>query len=308
MCADSSQSADAGGLLLVHAHPDDEAMGTGGLIARAVAEGRRVDLVTCTGGEEGEIHDPTLDHVEAQPRLREIRQAELRCSVAALRGDGPGALHLHLLGYRDSGMMGTPSNDREDVFWRADLEVAAGRVVRIIRAARPSVLVSYDANGNYGHPDHINAHRVAVAAWEAAADGSRSRDAGPPHAVAKLYELAFNRDRWMMLMGEMQARGIKLPWDFGSDSEAETGANEEEDSFGTPEAEITAIVDVAGFATAKRASMDCHKTQRQDMGWLLDLPPDLAALVLSPEHFVLARWRGHDPAPDYRETDLFAGV
>jgi N-acetyl-1-D-myo-inositol-2-amino-2-deoxy-alpha-D-glucopyranoside deacetylase len=297
---------DAGGLLLVHAHPDDEAFGTGGLIARAVSEGRRVDLVTCTGGEEGEIHDPSLDHDASRPRLREIREQELRCSVAALRGDGPGELHLHLLGYRDSGMMGTPSNERDDVFWHADLDAAAGRVVAIVRAARPSVMVTYDANGNYGHPDHINAHRVAVAAWEAAADASRFPDAAPPHEVAKLYEMAFNRDRWTALTAEMQARGIKLPWQPDPDDEAPVdGAIEE---FGVAEADITTTIDVAAFADAKRASMDCHKTQRQDMGWLLDLPSDLQAQAISPESFMLSRWREHEVAAGYRETSVFDGL
>ena len=170
------------GVLLVHAHPDDECFATAGLIARTVAEGRRVDLVTCTGGEEGEIHDPELDPEGAKPRLKEIRRGELQCSVEALRGEGPGTLELHLLGYRDSGMMGTESNARPDVFWNADLDEATGKVVAIVRETRPRAIVTYDSNGNYGHPDHINAHRVAVAAWEAAADPSRYPDAGEPHA------------------------------------------------------------------------------------------------------------------------------
>src|SRR5205823_4022910 len=186
-----------GGLLLVHAHPDDESFSTVGLIARAIAEGRRVDLVTCTGGEEGEIHDPDLDPDEARPRLREIRREELECSVRVLGG---GKLHLHLLGYRDSGMMGTPSNERADVFWRADLEEATGKLVKIVREARPAVMVSYDSNGNYGHPDHINAHRIAVAAWDASVDSSRYPELGRPHAVAKLYETAFNRESFLGLM------------------------------------------------------------------------------------------------------------
>lgn len=283
---------DQGGLILVHAHPDDEAFGTGGLIARTVAEGRRVDLVICTGGEEGEIHDPTLDQVEAKPRLHEIREAELRCSVAALNGDGPGKLHLHMLGYRDSGMMGTPSNDRDDVFWHADLGEAARKVGDIIREARPAVMVSYDANGNYGHPDHINAHRVAVAAWDAADD-----------TLAKLYETAFNRDRWARLTAEMQARGIKLPWD--QDEEPESA---EEEEFGVAEADVTTTLDVAAFAPAKHAAMDCHKTQRQDMGWLLDLPPDLKADASSPEYFVLKGWRGREIPAGYHETSLFDGL
>jgi LmbE family N-acetylglucosaminyl deacetylase len=202
------------GLLLVHAHPDDEVFATGGLIARSIAEGRRVDLVVCTGGEEGEIHDPSLDAEEAKPRMREIRTAELNCSVEALRGEGPGELRVHRLGYRDSGMMDTEANAHPDCFWKADLEEATGKLVSVIREAQPAVMVTYDANGNYGHPDHINAHRIGVSAMQAAADPSRFADAGPAFAVDKFYEVAFNRDRWSEVMAEMTARGIKLPWDF----------------------------------------------------------------------------------------------
>ena len=217
----------ADGLLLVHAHPDDEAFATAGIIARAVAEGRQVDLVTCTGGEEGEIHDPSLDEAEARPRLREIRRAELECAIDALHGDGPGSLTLHMLGYRDSGMMGTDANDRPDAFWRADLDAATGRLVEIVRRARPAVMVTYDPNGNYGHPDHINAHRIAAAAWEAAADPAamplparRSRVAhahpggADAWAVGRFYEIAFNRDRWFAVMTQMRERGMRLPWDM----------------------------------------------------------------------------------------------
>jgi LmbE family N-acetylglucosaminyl deacetylase len=123
------------GLLLVHAHPDDECFGTGGLIARSIAEGRRVDLVVCTGGEEGEIHDPDLDPEEARPRMREIRAAELDCSIAALRGMGPGELHLHRLGYRDSGMMDSEPNKHPEAFWQADMDEATGKLVAVVREA-----------------------------------------------------------------------------------------------------------------------------------------------------------------------------
>jgi N-acetyl-1-D-myo-inositol-2-amino-2-deoxy-alpha-D-glucopyranoside deacetylase len=296
---------DTGGVLLVHAHPDDEAFGTGGLIARSVAEGRRVDLVTCTGGEEGEIHDPTLDHEEAQPRLREIRLAELECALDALRGDGAGTLELHLLGYRDSGMMGTESNARPDVFWNADLDEATGLLVAIVRRTRPAVMVSYDANGNYGHPDHINAHRIAVGAWDAAAEADRYPEAGPPHAVAKLYEIAWNRDRWSSLMEDMKARDIALPW-AGDEEEAEAAAETETDQeWGVAPEDLTTELDVSAWADRKRACMDCHKTQRQDMGWLLDLPSDLQARALSPESFVLRRWRDREVPDGYREISVF---
>jgi N-acetyl-1-D-myo-inositol-2-amino-2-deoxy-alpha-D-glucopyranoside deacetylase len=297
--------ADAAGLLLVHAHPDDEAFGTGGLIARSVAEGRRVDLVTCTGGEEGEIHDPSLDHEEAQPRLREIRLAELECALDALRGEGPGTLELHLLGYRDSGMMGTESNQRSDVFWNADLDEATGRLVAIVRRTRPAVMVSYDSNGNYGHPDHINAHRIADAAWDAAADPTRYPEAGEAHAVGKLYEIAWNRDRWTALMDDMKERGIELPWGADEEEPDAEAASDTDEEWGVPSDSLTTELDVAAWADRKRACMDCHKTQRQDMGWLLDLPADLQARALSPEFFVLRKWRDREVPDGYRETSVF---
>jgi len=318
----------AGGLLLVHAHPDDECFATGGLIARSIAEGRRVDLVVCTGGEEGEIHDPSLDADEARPRMKEIRAAELDCSIAALTASGPGELHLHRLGYRDSGMMDSEPNSNPEAFWQADISEATGRVVSVIRQARPAVVVTYDANGNYGHPDHINAHRVAVAAFQAAADSSRFVGSGAPFAVSKFYEIAFNRDRWFAVMGEMKERGISLPWDFDADPAADADATAlnptnveaarqveeqleggaEPDSFGTPEAEITALLDVAPWAAAKRSAMECHRTQRQDFGWLLDLPDDLAPRILSPESFVLTRSPERGIPAGLRETSLFEGL
>jgi N-acetyl-1-D-myo-inositol-2-amino-2-deoxy-alpha-D-glucopyranoside deacetylase len=293
---------DGGGVLLVHAHPDDEAFGTGGLIARSVAEGRQVDLVTCTGGEEGEIHDPSLDHEEAKPRLRDIRQAELQCALDALRGNGPGTLELHLLGYRDSGMMGTESNAHPEAFWNADLDDATGRLVAIVRRTRPAVMVSYDSNGNYGHPDHINAHRIADGAWEAAADPDRYPAAGPPHAVGKLYETAINRDRWMALVNDMKERGIELPW--GADEE-EPESEDSSEEWGTPADKVNLDLDVAAYGAQKLACMDCHKTQRQDMGWLLDLPADLQARAISPEFYVLRKWRDREVPEGYRETSVF---
>ena len=301
----------AGGLLLVHAHPDDECFATGGLIARSIAEGRRVDLVVCTGGEEGEVHDPSLDPEEARPRMREIRAAELDCSVAALSVGGPGELHLHRLGYRDSGMIDSEANSHPEAFWQADLDEATGRLVSVIREAKPSVLVTYDANGNYGHPDHINAHRVAVAAFQAAADPSRFIGSAPAFSIAKFYEIAFNRDRWLAVMAEMKERGIALPWGFDADPTADAGGEEpreggeEPPSFGVAEAEITTVVDVSPWATAKRAAMDCHRSQRQDFGWLLDLPDDMAPRVLSPEHFVLTRWPERGVLAGLREESLF---
>src|SRR6186997_836117 len=304
-----------GGVLFVHAHPDDESMSTGGTMARLVAEGVRVDLVTCTDGAEGEIHDPTLDPEEARPRLAEIRAAELACSVDALGG---GKIHHHLLGYRDSGMMGTDANEHPESFWKADIDQATSRLVEIVQQARPAAIVSYDENGNYGHPDHINAARIARDAYRASE--------GTDWQVSRFYEVAWLRDRWFALLSEMKERGIELPWDF-DESVPDTRADElnpsnaaaakqvgealeseESDSFefGRPDEEVTTRVDVAGYLDAKRRSMDCHKTQRQDLGWMLDLPEDLADRAIDLESFVL-RWRDQDAVPtSFRETWLLS--
>ena len=303
------QAEAAASVLFVHAHPDDESMGTGGTIARLVAEGVRVDLVTCTDGAEGEIHDPTLDAEEARPRLAQIRAAELACSVEAL---GSGAIQHHMLGYRDSGMIGTDANAHPDSFWQADLDEATGRLVEIVRAARPSAIVSYDENGNYGHPDHINAARIARQAYQASL--------GEPWRVARFFESAFVRERWFELMTTMKERGIALPWNLdeelasageqpgaadpaaaGAAARPETGDASE---FGRSEAEVTTRIDVSGYRDAKRRSMDCHKTQRQDLGWLLDLPDDLAGQAIDTEYYVLRWLDGSDVAAGRRETSL----
>jgi N-acetyl-1-D-myo-inositol-2-amino-2-deoxy-alpha-D-glucopyranoside deacetylase len=156
-------------LLLVHAHPDDESLYTGATMARYAAEGARVTLVTCTLGELGEIIPPSLAHLaaEKEDRLGEYRIGELAAACAAL-----GVTDHRFLGgpgrWRDSGMMGTEGNDDPRCFWRADLDQAAGALLDVIGEVRPQVLVTYDANGAYGHPDHIQAHRVAWRACELA--------------------------------------------------------------------------------------------------------------------------------------------
>ena len=289
---------EPGGVLFVHAHPDDECVGTGGSIARLVAEGVRVDLVTCTDGAEGEVHDPSLDPEEARPRLAAIRAGELACSLEAL---GDGAIHQHLLGYRDSGMIGTDANEHPDSFWKSDLAEATRRLVEIVRAARPAAIVTYDENGNYGHPDHINAARIARDAYTSLAGG--------PDAVSRFYELAFSRERWGELIGAMTERGIRFPWggdeaEAAAAGEASEAGEPEEEGFGRPDAEVTTRVDVAAFIDRKRRSMDCHRTQRQDMGWLLDLPEDMWELALGTETYVLRWLDGADVLSTHREEWL----
>jgi N-acetyl-1-D-myo-inositol-2-amino-2-deoxy-alpha-D-glucopyranoside deacetylase len=170
-------------LLLVHAHPDDESIGTGATMARYAAQGARVTLITCTLGELGEVIPADLAHLAADrdDRLGQYRIGELDAACAAL-----GVADHRFLGgpgrWRDSGMMGTPGNDDPRCFWRADVDAAAAELATVIREVRPQVMVSYDANGGYGHPDHIQAHRVAGRAFQLST--------GTPEPVAKLYATA----------------------------------------------------------------------------------------------------------------------
>jgi N-acetyl-1-D-myo-inositol-2-amino-2-deoxy-alpha-D-glucopyranoside deacetylase len=215
-------------------------------------------------------------------------------------------------------MMGTDANGHPTSFWQSDTDDATRRLTEIVRAARPSVIVSYDENGNYGHPDHINASKIARQAYHA------SR--GTSWAVSRFYEIAFHRDSWFALMTEMKARGIELPWDMDSvadappadelnptnaaalgqvaDSLTEGSTESWEESFGRPDEEVTTRVDVSAFRNAKRRSMDCHKTQRQDLGWLLDLPDDLAVRALSTEFYVLRWLDGAEIPSSHREEWL----
>jgi LmbE family N-acetylglucosaminyl deacetylase len=167
-------------------------------------------------------------------------------------------------------------------------------------------IVTYDENGNYGHPDHINAARIARDAHAALAGG--------PDAVSRFYEIAFARETWTGLMEEMRSRGINFPWGppdeaegavSGEASEAASGPDDAEtDEFGRPDAEITTRIDVSAQLEHKRRSMDCHRTQRQDMGWLLELPDDLAAPVLGTEAFVLTLLDGEAVPATHREEWL----
>lgn len=183
-------------MMAVHAHPDDECF-AGGIFGRYADEGARTVLVTCTLGEEGEIVDPTMDAEAVRPRLAEVRLGELRCSVAAL-----GIERLHVLGYRDSGMVGTPANAHPLAFTNTDFDAAATRLVALVRAERPQVLVTYDEQGGYGHPDHIMAHRIAMGAFEGAGDPVRFPVApgeAAPWQPSKLYYIACSRERILAL-------------------------------------------------------------------------------------------------------------
>jgi N-acetyl-1-D-myo-inositol-2-amino-2-deoxy-alpha-D-glucopyranoside deacetylase len=285
-------------LLLVHAHPDDESIGTGVTMARYVASGAQVTLVTCTRGEQGEIVVADMAHLGTGAALAEERVRELAAACAALGVTD----HRFLGAHTDSGMMGTPENDRPDCFWRADLDVATGELVAIVRETRPQVVVTYDDNGGYGHPDHIQAHRVTMRAVDAAADASEYPDAGPAWAVSKVYASAVAKS--VLQAGIDAFKNSPEPGFFA-------GVESVDDlPFGVDDAVIT--TEVRGSEDdyrRKMAAMRAHRTQISVDGPFFALADNVAQQAFGVEHFVLLRGAaGPATGADGREDDLFAGL
>ncbi|PLS77872.1 MAG: N-acetyl-1-D-myo-inositol-2-amino-2-deoxy-alpha-D-glucopyranoside deacetylase [Chloroflexi bacterium] len=278
-------------LMIVHAHPDDECIGTGGIFARYSAEGVRTVLVTCTLGEEGEIVVPEWDTPENHARLAEIREQELLRAVKHL-----GIQHLELLPYRDSGMMGRPSNQHPECFAQADLDEATGRLVRLVRQYRPHILISYNEEGGYGHPDHINAHRITVAAFDAAGDAGRYVAAGAPWAPAKLYYISARRSLWLRAWLGMRERGLKTPLD---------DENFDQSRY-VDDQRINAVIDIRPFLAQKLQALREHRTQIRDDWFWLAVPEDLRGEMFDNEYFV--RVASRVPVAEGIETDLFAGL
>jgi N-acetyl-1-D-myo-inositol-2-amino-2-deoxy-alpha-D-glucopyranoside deacetylase len=287
--------SDAGQrLLLVHAHPDDESIGTGATMAKYAAEGAGVTLVTCTLGELGEIIPPKLKHLAAAADggLGEYRIGELAAACAAL-----GVTDHRFLGgpgrWRDSGMMGEPSNEAPGCFWRADVDEAAGELLSVIREVRPQVLVSYDDNGFYGHPDHIQAHRVAWRAFELA-DG----------AVAKFYATAVPRS--VLAAGIEAMRGAN-PSGGGPDF---TRVESVDDlPFGVPDEVVTTEIDATAYLDQKVAAMRAHATQIAVDSQFFAFSDNVGQRAFGREYYtLLAGPRGRGRGPQERESDLFAGI
>jgi N-acetyl-1-D-myo-inositol-2-amino-2-deoxy-alpha-D-glucopyranoside deacetylase len=295
----SSQDADRR-ILLVHAHPDDETINNGATMARYVDQGAHVTLVTCTAGEEGEVLVPSLEHLAAQAEddLGPHRVTELASAMAAL-----GVTDHRFLGgtgrYRDSGMMGTPANDRPECFWRADLTEAATHLVEVIREVRPQVLVTYDEFGGYGHPDHIQAHRVATYGAALAAVPSYRADLGPAWDVPKVY--------WSAMPRSYVARGIEKMKEAGTDF---FGVESVDDlPFVVPDDAVSAVVDGHAVVERKLDAMRAHATQIAGDGPFFALSNHIGLEAWSDEFYRLARGvQGPvDPSTGW-ETDLFAGV
>ena len=281
-------------LLTVHAHPDDESISTGGIMARYAAAGVRVVCVTCTGGEHGEIVVPELDTPANHARLAEIRREELRRALARL-----GAIESRMLGYVDSGMMGTPQNDEPGAFWGADFDAAVERLLAIVRDVRPQVIVGYNDFGGYGHPDHIRSALIAKAAFERADD-----DAEPP---AKLYEVTRDWTRLEEVRARATERGAEAWWNPDAD-ETDEQRRQREAHFAQMQAAqgpLTTRVDVAEFVAAKHAAMAEHVTQLAPTWAFLALTPDDWRELMPTEDFTLRVSRVGVRLP---EDDLFAGL
>ncbi|MFC9706251.1 N-acetyl-1-D-myo-inositol-2-amino-2-deoxy-alpha-D-glucopyranoside deacetylase [Streptomyces sp. NPDC056943] len=286
-------------LLLVHAHPDDESINNGATMARYAAEGALVTLVTCTLGEEGEVIPPGLAHLapDREDRLGPHRVGELAAAMTEL-----GVTDHRFLGgpgrFRDSGMMGAEQNKRENAFWNTDVDVAAPHLVAVIRETRPQVLVTYDPDGGYGHPDHIQAHRVAMRAAELAADPAYRPDLGPAHAIAKIYWNRVPRPVAEAGFARLHAEGSVFPAVAAIDDVP--GVVDED--------RITTEIDAGPeHAARKSAAMAAHATQVAVDGPFFALSNDLGQPIFTTEYYELVQGPLGAPA-GVRETDLFAGV
>jgi LmbE family N-acetylglucosaminyl deacetylase len=260
--------------MAVHAHPDDEATSTGGILARYAGQGIRTVLVTCTNGEMGDapggIKPGEPGHDEAA--VVELRAQELEESCRIL-----GITHLERLGYRDSGMVGWPSNDAPGAFWHVPVPTAAAPLAGLIERYQPQVVVTYDPNGFYGHPDHIQAHRITLAALDAAG------------SAARLYYPTIRRSRLAAFRERLAAAGLEPP-------------EVDENEFGSPDEDIAVTVDCREQAAAKRDALAAHRSQQDNLFFLKFSLEDFTEMF-GREDFV---WGRATDRPAELEDDLFA--
>lgn len=279
-------------LLTVHAHPDDETITMGGLLAKCADRGIATSVICCTDGKVATIFDPeyAAGEAEIRPRLKEIREEELRQA-----GEILGVSEIHFLEYGDSGMAGTDTNQSEGAFWRVNIDEAVRRVVAHIRRFRPQVVVTYDGNGGYGHPDHIQAHRVTLLAVEAAY-GALYPDLGESWRVSKLYYTAFPRSEAKRAAQMATEAGMKPP--FG-DADPETL------EFITPDEWVTTVVDCRDQLARKRRALMAHRSQLTEDFALLSVPEEVLREHFANEFFQLVYSRVPTGVP---ENDVFAGL
>ena len=270
-----------------HAHPDDEALSTGGTMLLASRAGHRVVLVCATDGSRGET--PGLDEAQSPTgeELAQIREAELRAASGLL-----GVHRVVMLGYRDSGMAGDPANEDPECFWQADDSAAAGRLAEILIHERADLLTCYDANGTYGHPDHIKVHRVGVLAAEAA-------------GVGAVYEATLHRDHFRSSMKELMRMAAEAGLDTSQEQDqADFGDEPDEGTIGVEGALVTHHIDVRAALDAKRAALRAHVSQIPADSFFVALPDEAFELAFGTEWFI----RRGTASGDATSTDLFAAL
>ena len=277
-------------ILLVHAHPDDETINNGATMAKYAVGGAHVTLVTCTRGEEGEVLVPGLSHLASsdQDKLGLHRENELALAMKEL-----GVTDFRFLGspsvkFRDSGMMGTEPNNRVDVFWQANIDTAAQYLVEVIEEIKPQIMITYDEIGGYGHPDHIQAHRIAMRASEIA-----------DWKIQKIY--------WNTMPKSVLAEGIAKMKEIGSDF---FGAETIDDlPFAKDDEFVTTLVDGSKFVDQKLAAMKAHETQIALDGPFFALSNNLGLQIWGDEYYTLVKGEKSEPFDDQgRETDLASGI
>src|SRR5215207_7273925 len=295
-------------LLLVHAHPDDETINNGVTMARYVAEGAQVTLVTCTLGEEGEVLVPELAHLAADQtdQLGRHRIGELAAAMEELGVTdhrflgGPGKYRDTGMIYDDEGNAAVPPETRPDSFWQADLLTAANDLVPVIREVRPQVLVTYDQYGNYGHPDHVKAHRVATYAAALAAAPSYREDLGAAWDVAKIYWMAMAESGIRESLRKLRESGDTTTFE-GLDPDGTLGP------FITPDRFIDCVIEAEGYIDRKMNAMKAHATQITVDGPFFALSNNNGNEIWGSEAYRLVKGTAA-PGPDGLEHDLFAGL
>ena len=279
-------------LLAVLAHPDDETFGCGGTLAKYADEGAHVTLICATRGEVGEISDPSL---ATRDNLAQVREQELRDACSVLGID-----ELHILGYRDSGMADTPDNLNPRSLCQASRHEVVGRIVEIIRRTKPHVILTFDPNGGYGHPDHIFMHLATREAFNASTeeDSFREQIANglETYKPQKLYFMAFPRSLTTAFQQAMIAAGIQS--DF---------TKIDSDSMGVPDEQITTVVDVSRYSKQKEQAALCHRTQIQGDDPFSWIPESVRTQFLSTEHLVRAEPPFASPQ-DAKEQDIVWGI
>jgi N-acetyl-1-D-myo-inositol-2-amino-2-deoxy-alpha-D-glucopyranoside deacetylase len=274
-----------GPLLIIFAHPDDETFGAAGVMAAAVERGVPVTVINATRGEAGESAIPGLDEPE---RLGVVRERELREAMRQI-----GVSDVRLLGYRDSGMAGSPFAEHPRAFVREPVETAAARLVSHIRSVRPQVIVTFGPEGLYGHPDHLHMHHVALRAIQIAADPSYTgRTTSEPWQAPALYYAAFPREDMLTLLDRPNSPLRSLPEDARA-------------NLGTPRSQITHRINIEPWQASKRAAIASHRTQTAEGGPLAGIPPEVIESQLSAEYYVRVPLPWSSPEDDI-EGDIIA--